>query len=195
VSARHSSIVGGSTAGPEQWRPVLGFEGYYEVSDQGRVRSLERMCRSRPGRQRPVPERMLKPVSVRSRRDGMSRFVVTLHKDGQFWRRVSHLVLEAFVGGRPTFAHECRHLNCNPSDNRLMNLSWGTQAENHADTLRLGHIARGSLHPAAKLTEKQVVQIRKMLHDGEKPVAVAARFAVSCPTVEGIKYRRTWKHV
>lgn len=183
----------------EQWRPVVGFEGYYEVSDQGRVKSLARLCPCRPGRRwRKVHERILKPIPVKTRLDGVQRLIVMLQaadRDLVKWCRIHCLVLEAFVGPRPTPQHESRHLNCNPSDNRLVNLRWGTKAENHADTLRMDHILRGERHPGAKLTDAQVIEIRRLRAAGVSGPVIAAKFGITHHLTYMIANRQVWKHV
>jgi hypothetical protein len=134
----------------EQWKPVVGFEGY-EVSDQGRVKSLSRWRETRPGRRFWAKETILVPIVTRTRLDGKSRTIVNLYRDGQrHWTRVPHIVLNAFIGPRPSTAHQARHLDCDPTNNCAANLLWGTAAENHADTLRCDHILRGASHPNFK---------------------------------------------
>jgi NUMOD4 motif/HNH endonuclease len=178
----------------ERWRPIRGFEGYYEVSDQGRVKSLPRM-KNGPYRPYRIPERILVLVPVRTRLDGKSRAVVTLHReDTKRWARVPHLVLEAFKGPRPSPKHESRHLNCDPSDDRAINLEWGTQEENHADTLRLDHILRGEQHPNAKLTIKQIKQIRELRAAGVSGPTIGARFGITHRMVYLIEQRKAWAH-
>lgn len=109
----------------ERWLPVAGFEGAYEVSDQGRVRSLDRFVRlvaQGVETQRRVHSRVLKPGASRS-----GHLSVAIGRGNS--RLVHQLVLEAFVGPRPA-GHECLHDNHVPSDNRLTNLHYGTRSEN-----------------------------------------------------------------
>ena len=115
----------------EVWRPVIGHEGKYEVSNIGRVRSVDHMVYAGEGRQRLAKGRILKPGSLR--RQGHQ--YVNLGKGNS--RYVHQLVLEAFVGTMPDGA-VTRHLNGIPTDNRVENLAWGTHLENMRDTLRHG---------------------------------------------------------
>lgn len=119
----------------ETWRPVLGWEGFYEVSDEGRVRSLDRM-RKKGAR---IDRGRIRSLSVD--RAGYPR--VGLCGNGmQVTRLVGHLVAEAFLGPRPDGA-ECRHLNDEPGDSRAVNLAWGTRTDNEADKLQnRGHYLR-----------------------------------------------------
>lgn len=112
----------------ESWRPVVGFEGLYEVSDQGRVRSLDRVTTGRWGAAA-YRGRMLLPD--RNNPDGYER--VTLQRAGKRIRRaVHHLVLEAFVGPRPDEAEAC-HGDGDPANNVASNLRWDTHSANIRD--------------------------------------------------------------
>lgn len=110
----------------EKWRPIVGYEDRYEVSDLGWVRSLRR-----PG--------MLTPWAFSN-----GYRAVTLW-DGTRYRRhsIHRLVLAAFVGPCPP-GQEVRHINGDPADNHLENLAYGTRAENNADTVRHGRHHRAS---------------------------------------------------
>lgn len=113
----------------ENWRPVPGYEGIYEVSDRGNVRSLPRVVvGTRDTRRYPgVPLKAKLTHGYRT---------VTLCRNGRCRAtRVHHLVLLAFVGPRPTGAHGL-HGDDNRLNNSPDNLRWGTQKENVADAVR-----------------------------------------------------------
>lgn len=123
----------------EKWRPVIGFEGLYEVSDEGRVRSLPRVVPHRSGGRLTLSGRVL----VGSRRATRGYPMVNLWKDNtQHARYVHALVLEAFVGPRPASADAC-HADGSVDNNRLTNLRWGSRSENMADAIRHGTTTRG----------------------------------------------------
>jgi len=119
----------------ETWRPILGYEGSYEVSDLGSVRSLPRIVQDKAARPHPVSGRVLTLAWK-----GPSRYAaVQLCQAGETHQVYVHrLVLEAFAGPRPFPDAVARHLNGNHLDNRAMNLAWGTQQENIADKFRHG---------------------------------------------------------
>lgn len=109
----------------EQWLPVPGYEGYYSVSNLGRVRSDKRTMMDKNGHARKIPEVILTPEKRSS-----GHLVVCLWKNHERTKRyVHHIVLETFTGGDPAGMQAC-HWNDDPGDNRLENLRWGTSPEN-----------------------------------------------------------------
>lgn len=117
----------------EQWKPVVGFEKDYEVSDQGRVRSLDRIAKRRDGRTMKVKGRLRKLATNAS-----GYLFVNMSINGNVtYRRVNRLVLESFVGPCPS-GMESLHGNGIRTDNRLENLRWGTVSENQLDSVRHG---------------------------------------------------------
>jgi hypothetical protein len=147
----------------ETWRPVVGYEGRYEVSDLGRVRSLDRtVWRDGPYRRHQVTYR----GRVRAVHQQEKGYVgLCLWKDGQTHScRVHQLVLEAFVGPCPE-GMEALHGNGVRHDNRRINLRWGTPAENAADRVRHGttpgangHCKRGHLLQAPNLRPRKAAR-------------------------------------
>lgn len=117
----------------ETWRPIPGYEGIYDASDQGRIRSLDRIKVDKLGRQFKVKGRVLR---LTPDKDGYPQCTLS-KKNKQVLRKAHRLVLEAFVGPRPD-GMVTRHLNDDRADPRLENLTYGTQAENCADALRQG---------------------------------------------------------
>lgn len=113
----------------ERWLPVPNYEGIYEVSSLGRIRSLDRI----DSLGRALYGRVLKQ---RADRDGY----LQIHAGGSPRRvlRVHRLVLLAFVGPPPADATEALHGDGNPSNNRLTNLRWGTSSENKIDSVLHG---------------------------------------------------------
>lgn len=109
----------------EVWKPIPGCEGEYEVSDQGRVRSLDRHVEGMLGMRR---GRVLKPQWAGPR--GKQYRQVTLRDGHQL--KVHLLVLTVFAGPRPDGLQGC-HTNGDKSDNRLINLRWDTPGANNRD--------------------------------------------------------------
>lgn len=119
----------------ERWLPIVGYEGHYEVSDHGRVRSLTRAIPgNRPGS---VSHRSGQIRKLKAQKRG-GHLVVALHSSGR--RRdilVHRLVLEAFVGKCPE-GLEGLHWDDDPTNNHLTNLRWETRRVNQLDAVRNG---------------------------------------------------------
>ena len=125
----------------EQWKPIPGWEGYYEVSNQGKVRSLDRITSAGNIKR----GRLMKLGTVAGYKH------VALCVNGQVTQRKVHqLVLEAFVGPCPK-GHLVCHKDGSRDNNHIENLRWGTPTSNNLDTIRHGrhkqasatHCARG----------------------------------------------------
>lgn len=174
----------------ERWVPIAEFEGLYEVSDQGRVRSLTRcipfLWEGSP-RQMQKRGRVLRPGNV----GGYLQVQLTSIDHAVSQRKVHQLVLEAFVGPCPD-GEESRHLNGTRGDCRLENLCWGTKLENAHDKRVHGTMCRGERHGRHKLTTDDVVAIRSST---DRQIDLAAQYGVGQGRISAIILRHIWKHV
>lgn len=177
----------------EIWKAVPGYEGAYEVSDHGRVRSLDRVVRqrSRGGNlfNRIMPGRIL---TLEKDVQGYWRVTLWDQDDGTHFK-VHYLMLLAFVGPRPNDMIVL-HRDGNKDRNVLDNLRYGTPKENTADAIDHGTFRHSERHGSAKLTTEQVLRIRA-LRGVATQVDLAAEFGVSQPIISSIQLRRHWKHV
>ncbi|MCL2670504.1 MAG: NUMOD4 motif-containing HNH endonuclease [Clostridiales bacterium] len=163
----------------ELWKDIPGYEGAYQVSSLGRVKSLERKVCCRNNGIRTVSERILRPgkyckaghLSVAL---GRSKPCAPVHQ----------LVLAAFVRDMKP-AEEVRHINGNPTDNRLENLFYGSRTENILDVFRQGKRWR-------KLNLSDVSEIRTALQRGETGRNLARLYGVSENCISAIKTGRTF---
>lgn len=181
----------------EQWRPIAGYEGLYEVSDRGRVKSLDREIISR-GRIHKIKGRIL--VLCKDK-DGYPK--IKLSKNGSITMFFVHkLVAFAFlpsppgpVGQTTGWHFNVDHINNDPSDNTISNLQWLTRLDNtYSKPKRLGRLRPvcGSRHGASKLTEVDIALIRA----SNEPLAkLAERYKVRKQTICKIRLRQSWKHV
>jgi hypothetical protein len=156
----------------EEWKPVVGWEGYYEVSTFGRVRSRARRTRAGWIKFKLHSGNVISQFGRQGRQyvnlfDGKRRQTCTVHR----------LVLEAFVGARPLNL-ECRHLDGNADNNQLDNLVWGTKLDNEADKVRHGTAKR------MPLTVEEIVDIR---HSPRKQQELADQYGVTQSLISRIK--------
>ena len=177
----------------EIWWSVPGFEGLYEASNLGRIKSLDRMV---PGRSkssstymRRSPGGLLHPTVGRG-----GYLFVGLSKDGTQGMRSAHSVIaETFLGPRPAERYTC-HRDGNPANNALANLYYGTPSENVADARRHGTLSVGERAGSAKLSEADVRFIRA--HAGVlSQSAMAARFGVGQSQISRIVSGIRWAHL
>lgn len=168
----------------EEWRPVVGYEGYYEVSSLGNVRSLPRYLVSKNGSR----HWHLSGKIIKAWRQKSGHLVVSLHKNLESARYyVHHLVLEAFVGPRPPGQEGCHSPDPNPSNNRADNLRWGSHAENQVDMINHGN-------SRAKITAETALRVWQ-LSKSRSPKEIKSLLGISSNTIGGIIHGRTWKHI
>ncbi len=146
------------------WRKIPGYERYF-VSKSGQILSFAR------GTDKP---HIMKPTQSKSGHQYVYLYS-TKRSSKKVW--VHRAVLIAYVG-LPPRNEECRHLNDNPSDNRLENLVWGSRRENTEDKRRNGGIPAGERSGTHKLTEQQAFEIRQ-LYGKESLRNIAKRYGVS----------------
>jgi hypothetical protein len=173
----------------EEWRPVPvpGYGDFYEVSNLGRVRSWK--VKKYPHRRAASPK-VIKPNVLAS-----GYRVAHLQHDGQLECRTVHsMVLEAFVGPRPDGTEVC-HNDGDPGNNSLGNLRYDTPAANQADRVLHGTDIRGEDHVLAKLTEPDVLEIRRRHQAGESIKSLARIFPVGTTQIARIIKRESWAHI
>jgi hypothetical protein len=172
----------------EEWRPVVGYEGRYEVSSLGRVRSYL-LHGSHSGTKKAAPSllvlranrhgyREVKLCSGRHRRTGL----------------VHQLVADAFIGRRGEGV-VVRHLDGNPANNSVANLAYGDQAENFEDSRRHGTVALGERCGSHRLTEDQVRRLRARRAEGASYSTLRREFGVAPSTAWQIVNGQLWRHV
>lgn len=154
----------------EQWKDVPGYDGDYIVSNLGRVKSFKwgieqvKHC---------APNDAGYPVASLYRNNRLKR------------HRVHILVAELFVGHQPSPIHQVNHIDRNRGNPIWTNLEWVTPAGNSEHSIEF--MSRGERHATAKLTDRQVDEIRKRALAGESQTSLARAF--------GIAQSHVWKLV
>lgn len=162
----------------EIWKPIVGINDKYEVSNLGRVRSL--------GYKTPL---IFKPrFYLRS-----EYLLVRLTVDGKRkYFSIHRLVAEAFIPN-PDNKPCVNHINGIKTDNRVKNLEWVTRSENQYHALKNGLAPSGEKHPNAKFTKEQIIFIR------DNPAnltgrELAKKFNVTPTVISGIQLGKCWKN-
>lgn len=177
----------------EEWRTIKGYEGYYEVSNFGRVRSIDRYI---PGRtsnsDKKLKGKYLKLGTV------VGYPAVGLYKESKNHKGktmyVHRLVAEAFIDN-PRSNQCVNHIDGSRNNNFVTNLEWVTYKENTNHALKIGRIRTGSQVSTAILNGSKVADIKNRLKHGAKCTDIGSAFSVSRRTIADIKNGKTWKHV
>jgi hypothetical protein len=180
----------------EIWRPIRGYEEFYQVSNMGRVRSHDRRIERPPKGPWLQKGRILKPGR---NRDGY-RTVALTDDCSRACFLVHRLVAYEFIPN-PKNKPEVNHIDGTPGNDWVKNLEWATRREQCLHAIRVlrrwnrkggGNGVDNHFH---KLTEDQVNQIRFMLSCGESQKSIAAKFSVHFSTISCIKTRKSWAHL
>ncbi len=174
----------------EEWLGLVEFPGYL-VSNCGQVASYWKNAGRGKGQEIGSIPRILKPnLLVKCK-----YLQVTLFRNGiRHYKKIHELVLDAFAMPRP-HGMQCRHLNGRRTDNRPENLAWGTAQENADDRQIHGTQPRGSKHQNSKLTEDDVIEIKRLLKTGMTCKEIAKGFVVGTSNIKNISCGLAWKHV
>lgn len=178
----------------EEWRAVVGWEGFYEVSNLGRVRSLPRMT-VRNGHALTVKGGILS-ANIACGYPNLS-----LRVNGRYQTATIHrLVGFAFVPN-PHGYLEINHIDGNKANARADNLEWCTRQHNNKHAWRTGlhqvsqNQVKGADLWSNKLTEDQVRSIRKERSEGVRASLLGRKYDVSAMQIARICKRESWKHV
>lgn len=181
----------------ERWAPVKGFEGLYEVSDLGSVRSVSRVVEF-ISQGKTVKRRVRSKVLSQSFKGNGGR--ARAYRSITLWcgekcmsREVHSIVATAFLGLRPEGLHVC-HKDGDGLNNRLDNLYYGTPSQNAEDALRHGTKPVGEKASHAKLNEGQVRAILAERWSSTR-VALSKKYGVSLHTIHEIVSGLSWRHV
>ena len=164
----------------EIWKDISGYDGDYQVSNMGRVKSL------RFGK-----ERLLKPGSSNG------YFHVVLFKNKKQKNiKVHRLVAQAFIKN-PQGKRTINHINGIKTDNRLSNLEWATQSENLKHAFANGLSCNKGENGPNKLTKEQVLEIRRLCAQGMEYKSIISKLGLDVHphTISDIKLRKRWLHI
>ena len=169
----------------EVWKKIPNFEGY-EISNYGQVRSYWKRIKGGKNGQI-VIDYNTKPKHLKQQNNKKgylrvclkSKKVILVHK----------LILDTFVGKKPTNKHEARHLDGDNQNNVLWNLKWGTYKENTEDKLK-----HGGFSHLLKLNKQEVLKIREN-KENLNQYELAKKYNVSQPLISAIQNYKCWNYL
>lgn len=171
------------------WKDIAGYEGIYQISDNGIIRGVDRTA----NRKRGVIKGVIKHITKLPNgylQVMLSKNAVKKHIG------VHRLVAQNFIENKYNKGY-VNHKNGIKTDNRVSNLEWVTQSENqiHAYKTGLQKPQRGSDRYCAKLNERDVIEIKNKIKNAIKSKHIAMEYNVSPITISDIKRNKTWRHV
>ena len=177
----------------EVWKDIKGYEGRYQVSNMGRVRSLERIFIDKRGHKQHVKGRILKQEMTRN---GYLRVVLSEVCGNNKHSAVHRLVCETFLQN-PENKPEVNHINEDKSDNRACNLEWVTAKENSNHGTRNARSAKALSKPVGQYTrDGELVKVWKSTREVERQLGFSS--GNICNVANGKKktaYGYVWKYI
>lgn len=182
----------------EEWRPVVGYEQFYEVSSLGRVRSFDREVNGKYGNVAIKKGKLIQPMFSHGK-----YHQVNLYCNGKNnTQKVHRLVAKAFLPN-PNNYDQVNHKNLIKTDNRVENLEWCSARQNMHHMMDNGKMAKGEGKKLAKLNESQVIEIRRIHSENMCAYRVkrglmqelSRRYNVSVSLIEKVVHRVNWKHI
>jgi len=174
----------------EIWKDIEGYEGIYQVSNLGRVKSLERIIVCKNNVKKFYSEKFLKPVS-----DNQGYQIIHLnskiHKSKN--HKIHRLVAFAFIpiiNGKI----EINHIDGNKKNNEINNIEWCTSSENKKHAFKLGLRNNKGENGSHKIKEKQAIEI-KYQNKGKTLKCIAKKYNVSIALISKIKNNKVWTHI
>lgn len=170
----------------EIWKDVVGYDGIYEVSDLARIKSLSRYRRCGKGGYI-IPDRIR-----RQSLDSDGYLLVSLYIKGVSEKlKVHRITAQSFIPN-PENKSDVNHKKGIKTDNRVTQLEWKTNLENIEHATINGFVAKGEKHHNAKLTEKEVLEIRASNLSHKE---MAALYNTSRTNIVKILNRQRWAYI
>ena len=180
----------------EIWKDIKGYEGVYQISNTGLVKSLSRALIRGRGGLYILPEKLLK---IKVNRGGYQ--VVHLRTNKNWYPTVHKLVAEAFIPN-PENKQTVNHINGVKTDNKVENLEWATHSEQVIHAIATGlykqpdislYTKRGSENPISKIKEEDIPEIKKLRESGMTYREIGEKYNIGISQVFRICKNQSWE--
>lgn len=173
-------------------KAIKDYENYYEVSNFGNVRSLDRIAKTKAGVIKPTKGKVL---SLTLKNNGYKTVMLCVN-DKRKRFHVHRLVAQAFIHN-PENKSEVNHKDGNKENNNVANLEWNTLQENREHASRNNLIRKGESSYQAKLSENNVLAIRRLfrINPNFNKCQIAKKLNVRDTTIHKIIKNKRWKHL
>lgn len=180
----------------EIWKPIKEYRGYYQVSNLGRIRGVDRIVAST---HKNYKLRNIKGIYIKQRLSHRGYPIVFLSDTANKKRKspvVHRIVAFAFIPN-PLNLEEVNHINGIKTDNKINNLEWVTHRENiiHAHKNGLRVSPKGEKNGLSRLKNKDIFRIRKMYKKGILQKIIGIKFSVGQENISRIVNRKSWSHI
>jgi HNH endonuclease/NUMOD4 motif len=182
-----------NTDSTEIWKPIPDMDGY-EASSIGRIRSVDRYVKHSCGSGKVLRRGQI--LKIKIEKFGYARVPINCASTGKgkMIKTVHSLVCAAFIGPRPDGLH-INHINNVRHDNRIVNLEYVTPRQNCQHRKVHGTYPIGVNNGRSKLTEADVLEIRRKIEDGVSQYSLSKHYGVTQTQVSWIKLRKSWTHI
>lgn len=168
-----------------EWKDIPGFNGDYQINRVGQVKMREKVLWNG----RIMPEKIM---SSKITQNGYKR--IGLRENGTRRHYSIHRLIALTFIPNPQNKPQVNHKNGIKTDNRVDNLEWVTQAENMQHAMKIGtHKIQGPESKRAKLTWRQINEIKKLRRTGATLQAIGDRFKVTKGTIWKIMNNYTYR--
>jgi len=172
----------------EVWKPIKDYEGLYEISNMGRVKSLSRKTKTKI---------LTKDKIMKTKKGGGGYIQAKLSKKSKIYSPiVSRLVAEAFCE-KPHYANVVNHIDSVRHNNIWTNLEWVTHSQNMKHAFKCGHhTQKGEKNNMAKLNMEIVKEIRKYAEENShlSQRQIAEKFGLKRENVKDVITYKTWRY-
>jgi hypothetical protein len=175
----------------EIWKDIQNYEGSYQVSNLGRIKSLERgdIC--------PNGGKFIRKERIMKLRESNGYRRIQLLRNGKYKVYQVHRVVAIAFISNPDNKPFINHINFIRDDNSVENLEWCTHQENILHNVRNNRVKYNiaEFHPNSSITREQATEVKKLIIKGVKPTPISKQTGINVGIIYNIKAGLSWNHL